>query len=155
MKSLLVYDFHSGFNITKKAPWTTVFSDHRLSPFWTPSPGWRSSCWARVSSSAIAGVMPLVHAAALPTPEFQAMATPSFIISHAMAALKRQMGSVGAQLPWLPEQTGLLCSAPIHFQESNSKKKTQQLLKQLIPSQLRKMATPTNEAGQHTKLNSL
>lgn len=143
----------------KEAPWTTVFSEHRLSPFWAPSPGWRSSCWARVSSSAIAGVLPRVHAAALPTPEFQAMATPSFIISHALAALKRQMGSVGAPLPWLPEQTDLLCRAPIHFQESNSKKKknphTQRLLKRLIPSQLRKMATPTNEAGQRTKLNSL
>lgn len=52
------------------------------------------------------------------------MATPSFIISHALAALKRQMGSVGAQLPWLPEQTDLLCSAPIHFQESNLKNTT-------------------------------
>lgn len=97
--------------------------------------------------------MLLVHAAALPIPQFQAMATPSFIISHALAALKRQMGNVGAQSPWLPEQTDLVCSAPIHFQKATQK--TQQLLKQLIPSQLRKMATPTNEAGQCTKLNSL
>lgn len=88
-------------------------------PSWALSPGEQSSCWARVCVQPLPGVMPQVPTASLPTLEFPAMASPSFIISHALAVLSGQMGNVGAQLPWLPEQTDLLGSVPIHFRESN------------------------------------
>lgn len=97
----------------------TVLTECRLSPSWALSPEKQSSCLASVCLQPLPGATPQVPIASLPTLDFPAMASPSFIISHALAVLSRQMGNVGAQLPWLPEQTDLLGSAPIHFRESN------------------------------------
>lgn len=97
----------------------TALTEYRLSPSWAPSPGKQNSCWARAFLQPLPGATPQVPMTSLPTLEFPAMARPSFIISHALAVLSRQMGNVGAQLPWLPEHTDLLGSVPVHFRESN------------------------------------
>lgn len=103
----------------------TLFSTNAgLPASWALSPGKQCFCRTRVCIQPLPGVMPQVPTASLPTLEFQAMASLSFIVSHTLAVLSRQMGNVGAPLPWLPEQTDLLCSVPIHFQESNSNKQT-------------------------------
>lgn len=65
MKSLLVYDFHSGFNITKEAPWLLfpVSTGFPLSGFHLQD----GEALAGQEWAPLSGIMPLVHAAALPT----------------------------------------------------------------------------------------